>query len=160
MKLQKTERLRLRGDLTIIQRNELTGRETRLTVRNQITYEGLNSALHSWSGGAATPSDYWIAQLVPGTNGTPPTAGDTGCYAPVAGGEIILTNPDRIVSPSTGELTITATLPKISAANGSTLREVALMLGNGDAFARQVHSPLDKTVSFTLTYIWIIALTT
>ena len=72
---------------------------------------------------------------------------------------IALAAPNRNVSTSTGELIITATLPQVSPANGSTLREVALMLGNGACFARQVHPDMAKSIAFTLTYIWNIAIT-
>lgn len=150
---------RLRGDITIIKTDVATGRETLYSVRNTITYDGFNSALFGWAQDGVTANDFRITELVVGTNGTPPTHGDVGCYAPVAPATIALAAPNRNVSTSTGELIITATLPKVSPANGSTLREVALMLGNGACFARQVHPDMAKTIAFTLTYIWNIAIT-
>jgi len=150
---------RLRGDITIIQTDVATGQQRRVSVRNTITYDGLNSALYAWAQDGVTANDFRITQLAVGTNGTPPTHGDVGCYAPVVGAAINLDATMREVVAATGELVITATLPKVSAANGFALTEVALMLGNGDCFARQVHPAFDKTVAFTLTYIWNIALT-
>ena len=149
---------RVRGDITIVKTDVRTGRKTSLHVRNTITYDGFNSALYAWSQDGVLPNDFRITQLVVGTNGTPATAGDLGCLAPVVGAEIALTAAERVVAPTTGELIITAVLPKVSPANGSTLTEVALMLGNGNCFARQVHAAFNKSVAFTLTYIWTLSI--
>lgn len=159
MKTKFRSHARLRGDITIIKTDCATGRETRISIRNTITYDGFNSALFAWAQDSGSANDFRITQLVPGTNGTPATHGDLGCYSPVIGAEIPLLAANREVSTSTGELIITATLPKISVANGSTLREVALMLGNTQCFARQAHPDVEKSVAFTLTYLWNIALT-
>jgi hypothetical protein len=150
---------KLRGDLTIVITNVITGRQTRHHVRNTITYDGLNSALYLWAQDAITVTDYRIVKLVPGTNPTPPTRGDVSVIAPVLGADINLTAPDRSISPATGELIITGTLPQVSPANGSTLTEVGLVLGNGQLFARQIHPAFLKQIAFTLTYSWRIAMT-
>ena len=149
---------RVRGDITIVKTDVRTGRQTKVHVRNTITYDGFNSALFAWAQDGVAANDFRITQLVVGTNGTPATAGDLGCLAPVIGAEIALTAAERQVAPTTGELIITATLPKVSPANGSSLTEVALMLGNGDCFARQVHAAFAKSAGFTLTYIWTISI--
>jgi hypothetical protein len=151
--------IKARGDLTLIITHVATGRQRRISTRNLITYDGLTAILHLLAQDGTTPSDYQITELVPGTNGTPPTRGDLGAYSPVPGAAITLLPGSRVVVPATGELIITATLPQVSPANGFVLTEAALMLANGKAFARQVHPAWQKQVAFTLTYEWRIALT-
>lgn len=157
--LKAAEKFKLRGDLTLLLHYEKTGRQVRHHIRNTITYDGLNSSLYLWAQDGIVVTDYRIVTLTPGTNATPPTRGDLSVISPVAGASVSLTAANRTVSPATGELIITATLPLISPANGSTLSEVGLELGNGQLFARQIHPAFLKTVAFTLTYTWRLAVT-
>ena len=157
--IRNDEKVRLRGDLTVTAENVLTGRLTRYHIRNTITYDGLNSALYLWAQDGVTAADYRIVSLVPGKNSTPPTRGDLSVVDPVgAGDRIALTAANRSVSASTSELVITGTL-STAQANGLTLCEIGLVLGNGSLFARQVHPNFTKTNAFTLTYTWRIATT-
>jgi hypothetical protein len=104
-------------------------------------------------------ADYRIVKLVPGLDATPPTRGDLSVVDPVAvGNQINLTSANRALSAATGELVITGTLGTTQA-NGLTLCEIGLVLGNGSLFARQVHPNFTKTSAFTLTYTWRIAVT-
>jgi hypothetical protein len=153
--------VRLRGDLTVEICHTPTGQITRQHVRNTITYDGLNSSLYLWAQDGITPSDYQIATLVPGTNSQPPTRGDTGVISPIIVGDwITLTAGNRLVSPATGELIITATLGNAQGnVAPNSLTEVGLLLGNGNLFARQIHPAFAKTNAFTLTYTWRIAVT-
>lgn len=154
-------KVRLRGDLTLEICHTPSGRITRQHVRNTITYDGLNSSLYLWAQDGITPSDYQIATLVPGTNNQPPTRGDTSVISPIVAGDwITLAAGNRLVSPATGELIITATLGNAQGnVSPSQLTEVGLLLGNGSLFARQVHPGFAKTNAFTLTYTWRIAVT-
>ena len=153
------ERAKLRGDLTIVIKNVITNRETRYHVRNTITYDGLNSALYLWAQDAIVVTDYRLVKLVPGTNATPPSRGDLSVIAPVGvSDQIALTAANRTVSPATGELVITGTLGT-GQANGITLTEIGLVMGNGSLYARQVHPGFLKSIAFTLTYSWRIAMT-
>jgi hypothetical protein len=149
--------VRLRGDLSIEITDVQTGRVQRHHVRNTITYNGLNSSLYLWAQDGINPSDYRITKLVPGTNSTPPTRGDIGVIGTI-GVTVPLSAANRAVVPATGELVITATLGT-GDANGSTLCEVGLLLDNNQLFARQIHPSFLKTVAFTLTYTWRIAVT-
>jgi hypothetical protein len=151
------ESVRLRGDLTVIITHALTGRQTRHHIRNTITYSGLNSALYAWSQDTGTANDYRIVSLVPGSNSTPPSRGDTAVISP-APITIPLTIANRTVSSATGELVLTGTLGT-GDNNGIILNEVGLVMGNGALFARQVHPDFTKTNAFTLTYTWRIAVT-
>lgn len=151
--------LKLRGDLSLEITNVNSGTIRRIHVRNTITYDGLNSALYLWAQDAIVVTDYRLVKLVPGTNGTPPTRGDLGVIAPVVGADINLLAANRTVTPAIGELVITGTLPTVSPANGSTLTEVGIVMGNGGLFARQVHPGFLKSIAFTLTYTWRIAMT-
>ena len=157
--IRSDDKVRLRGDLTVTMTNVSTGREVRHHVRNTITYDGLNSALYLWAQDSITAADYQIVKLVPGLNATPPTRGDVSVVNPVAAGnQIPLTSANRSLSAATGELTISGTLGTTQA-NGLTLCEIGLVLGNGSLFARQVHPNFTKTSSFTITYTWRIAVT-
>ena len=156
--IQVAEGVRLRGDLTLVMRHVASGRETRLHVRNTITYAGLQSPLYLWAQDGVTLSNYQITRLVPGRTATPPTRGDTGVLDPVAeADQIPLVGINRAVDPVRHELTITGTLG-VDQANGSTLCEIGLVMSNGDLFARQIHPNFSKTNAFTLTYTWRIAL--
>ena len=157
--IQADNAVRLRGDLTVTITDVASGRQTRQHIRNTITYDGLNSALYLWSQDAYAPALFQITTLVPGRNGTPPTRGDRSVVAPVAEGDRITLSPaDRALSTSHGELVISGTLGTANA-NGQTLREVGLVMSNGQLLARQVHPDFLKTIAFTLTYTWRIAVT-
>jgi len=159
---EQLEKMKLRGDLTLTMTNIITGRVTRQHIRNTITKDGLNSALHLWSQDTGSPADYRIVTLVPGTNAQPPSRGDTAVLSPIASGDwLTLASGNRNLVEATGELIITATL---GASQGNVtpplaLCEVGLVMGNGQLFARQVHSAFQKTNAFTLTYTWRIAVT-
>jgi hypothetical protein len=151
---------KLRGDLQIETWRPGDKRPLRrYALRNQITYNGFNSPLYLWSQDSGNPSDWRIVKLVPGTNGTPPTIGDLALGSPLGpADEIHLTAANRTVVPASGELIITGTLTTLQA-NGHSLREVGLFLGNGQLFARQVYPVIAKTGAITVTYTWRIAVT-
>jgi hypothetical protein len=153
------DRPRLRGDLELRIQHSESGKERRINVRNQITYDGLNSMLWLWAQDGVVASDYQMQKLVPGTNATPPTRGDLAVLSPVPlADQITLFAPNRTVSTGTGELIITGTLTNAQA-NGFALAEIGVTLGNGQLFARQVHPTFNKTAAFTLTYTWRFAVT-
>lgn len=159
MRTRVKDTIRIRGDLEIVIRHADTGRlYRREAIRNQITYEGLNSVIYLWSQDTGSPTDWQIAQLIPGTNNTPPTRGDVGLGAPLPSpsDHITLSAANRTPSPTTGELIITATLGT-GQANGFTLCEVGLFFGNNSMGMRQIHSPFPKTISFTVGYTWRLA---
>lgn len=151
--------IRVRGDVQI----ELTrvGAERpfrRFTIKNTIVLAGLNSPLYLWKQDIGSPSDWQLTQLIAGSNGTPPTVGDIALVAAVPGGDITLSASDRTLSTSTGELILHGTLTT-GQANGYTLREVGIFMGNGQLFARQIHPAIEKTSSITVSYTWRIAVT-
>jgi hypothetical protein len=140
-----------RGDVEVL----------RIAVKNTIVYGGrtallllLQQALGGPAAMGGTPG-----HLVPGTNGTPPTVGDLALGAPLGGSDqIALTAPNLSVNGPSGEIVVTGTL-STTQGNGSTLREVGLVLANGDLFARQVHPAVSKTALLTVTYTWRVAVT-
>jgi len=128
--------------------------------RNQITYNGANSALFLWTQDTGVWADWQFTKLVPGTSGVPPTAGDPGVGSPVSlGDQIILSSANRPVSTATSEVIITGSLSLVQA-NGVNLREVGLILGNGQLFARQIYPVIAKNGSITVTYTWRISVVT
>lgn len=151
---------RLRGDIQIeLWRPGAERPLRRYAIRNQITYSGYNSPLYLWTQDVGVPTDWQMVKLVPGTNGTPPTIGDVALGSPLGPtDEIVLAAPNRTVVPASGELIITGTLTTLQA-NGQDLREVGLILGNGQLFARQVYPTISKTGAITVTYTWRIAVT-
>lgn len=132
-----------------------------LAVRNTIVYAGrtaLLQLLRQALGGAAAMGGS-PGKLAPGTNGTPPTVGDLALVAPLGlSDQISLSDSNLSVNAPAGELVVTGTL-STSQGNGSSLREVGLVLANGDLFARQVHPLVSKTSLLTVTYTWRVALT-
>ena len=156
------DRARFRGDLQVEIHRADGSFLRRYVVKNLISYNGLNSPLYLWAQDGITVTDYQIAQLATGTGGVPPTRGDIGLNAPLGGGPtggiILLAAPNRTPSPATGELVITASLD-INHANGFTLLEAGLILGNAQLFARQVHPAIPKTALITVSYTWRIAVT-
>jgi len=151
------EPLPLRGEIELVIRGG--ARVRRIAVRNTILYTGRNALLYLLAQTSGAPTDWKLARLIPGTNGTPPTPGDVGAFAPVSGpDQIVLTSPDVVVSPGTGELIVTGTL-LTTQANGQDLREIVLAMGNGEPFARQVHPTVSKDSPLTVTYTWRIAVT-
>lgn len=158
--LPVTDRVPLRGQIElVVRRGDSVVR--RIAVRNTITYVGrtaLLQLLRQALGGASAMGGS-PGHLVPGTNGTPPTVGDIALGAPLGGSDqIALTDPNLSVNGPSGELVVTGTL-STSQGNGSTLREVGLVLANGDLFARQVHPAVSKTALLTVTYTWRVAVT-
>jgi hypothetical protein len=150
--------VRLRGDLQITITNVQTQRERRFTVRNTITYDGLNTPLFLWAPDGVTLSDYAIAQLRAGESTVPPSRGDVGLGSPFVGAVIVLGAPNRTRSTATGEVVITAQFGT-GDANGAHLTEAGLFLGNGSLFARQIHPRFDKTSAFVVAYNWRLAVT-
>lgn len=178
-----TSRMRLRGDLTIelfeakgfdeavflarARDNKITDRDIgkrtfRSTVRNTITFTGITAPLILLAQNAGTvATDYQMATFTVGTNSTPPSRGDTALGSPVSGGSggsITLVDANRAESPSTGELIITVSYGT-GAANGFTLTEAGIFLGNGGLFSRQVNPGLPKTSAFIAGYTWRFGLT-
>lgn len=149
--------LRVRGQIQLTIRHA-DGRVRRIVVKNTITYAGCNALLFLLAQSSGNAADWKLARLIPGRNATPPTVGDLAVIDPVASpDQVVLTNPDLVVSTATGELVVTGTL-QTSQANGSTLREVGLVLANGWLFARQIHPAVDKDSSISITYTWRIAM--
>lgn len=155
-----TARFKLRGDLQVDVYNvKKQCRVRTYAMRNTIVYDGLNSPLYLWSQDTGSPTDHRLVKLVSGTNGTPPTVGDTGLGAPLGGAdEMPMTASNRTVVPALGELVLVTTL-STTQANGQTLREVGIFMGNGLLFARQIHPAIDKNGAITVTYTWRLAVT-
>jgi hypothetical protein len=153
---------RIRGDLEVWVRDPAGNPLRRFAIRNTIVYGGLNSALFLWAQDGITPTDYQISVLAAGSGVVPPTKGDIALNAPLPGGPtggvITLDASNRTVSPSTGELIFNAQLDT-TRANGYTLGEAGLFLGNTQLFARQVHPLIPKTSAITVSYTWRIAVT-
>jgi len=148
----------LRGEIQIVVRGG--PRVRRIAVRNTILYTGRNALLYLLAQNTGSPTDWKLSRLIPGTNGSPPTAGDPGALAPVGlSDQIVLGPSDVVVSPGTGELIVTGTLLSTQA-NGADLREIVLGMGNGEAFARQVTPIIPKNDPLTVTYTWRIAVAT
>lgn len=150
----------MRGDLQVeVFRSGEARPLRRYAIRNTIVTAGLNSPLYLWSQDTGAPTDWRFVKLIPGTDGTPPTTGDTNLGAGLsAPDQITLIAANRTVNPSTGELLVTGALTT-SQANGQDLREVGIFMGNGQMFARQVHPTITKTSAITVTYTWRIAVT-
>ena len=153
--------LPLRGQIeVVVRRDDRIVR--RIAVRNTIVYVGqvaLLQLLRQALGGSAAMGGS-PGHLVPGSNGTPPTVGDIALGAPLGGSDqIALTDPNLSLNSPARELVVSGTL-STSQGNGSTLREVGLVLANGDLFARQVHPAVSKTNLLTVTYTWRVAITT
>lgn len=157
-RVRKKNTIPLRGEITVTIRRE--GRApVRLTVRNTITYVGLNALLTLFAQVSITASDYAPRKLVPGTNATPPTPGDIAMGAPVsAPDQVTLTGPSFTHNTASRELVITGTLATTQA-NGLTLAEIGLVLNNGTVFARQVHPAFEKDGTMSVTYTWRISTT-
>jgi hypothetical protein len=154
------DNLKFRGDLQI-ETFDRTGRLLRrMAMRNTIVFAGRNSVLYLWSQDSGSPTDWRIVKLVPGTNGTPPTVGDTAMGAAVGlSDQITLVGANRQVVPATGELIITGTLTT-GQANGLDLKEIGLFMGNGQLFARQIHPTISKSNAISVSYTWRLATTT
>lgn len=128
--------------------------------RNTIVYDGRNALLYLLAQTVGVPGDWRITRLIPGTDATPPTVGDLAVGAPLGlSDQIVLTAPDYTISAASGELIITGTLDTTQA-NGFFLREIGLVMSNGELFARQIHPTVEKTAMLTVTYTWRIAVTT
>lgn len=157
-RVRSKNRIPLCGEISLtIRRTD--GPTTRLTVRNTITYVGLNALLALFAQVGITASDYAPRKLVPGTNGTPPTPGDIAMGAAVGSpDQITLTGPSFSHNTAARELVITGTLATTQA-NGQTLAEVGLVLVNGTLFARQVHPAFLKDGTMSVTYTWRISTT-
>lgn len=150
----------MRGQIELVIDDGSTVR--RIAVRNTITYLGRSATLHLLAQALGGPDGIGGSpgKLVPGTNGTPPTVGDIALGAALSSGnQISLSASNLSVNEPAGELVITGTLTT-SQGNGSTLREVGLVLADGRLFARQVHPSVAKTSALTVTYTWRVALTT
>ena len=158
MKNSLQEKLSLRGDLQVEIRDAKTDKLLkRYSLRNQITYNGINSPIFLWSQDGITVTDYRIVTLAAGSGGVPPTKGDVALNAPITNGTIALTSSNRTQSPATGELIITAQWAAPSVIDGNTLVEAGLFLGNNTLFARQIHPSILKTSAITVSYSWRIA---
>lgn len=160
LRVSPARRIKLRGDIQIeIHRPGVARPLRRYAIRNTITYDGFNSPLYLWSQDTGSPLDWRMVKLAPGTNGTPPTPGDLGLGGPLSEPDSIpLVAANRTVVPAAGEIVLTGTLSTLQA-NGQTLREIGLFLGNGTLFARQVYPGIPKTNAITVTYTWRIAVT-
>lgn len=128
----------------------------RIDVQNTITYAGIGAVLFLFSQDGVTLTDFQLASLRVGTNATPPTKGNTALGTQVFSKALGPSN--RLRSLPTGELVLSTQLTT-SEANGNTLTEAGLFLGNGQLFARQVHPAIAKTSSITVSYNWRIAVT-
>lgn len=152
-----SERIGLRGDLclTVVDANSL--REvSRIHAKNTITYDGLNSALWLWGQDGINPLDYQMSKIVFGVNDVTALPSDLslGSALPDPNDAIVLSAANRAVNTTTRKLVITATL-STGQAVGFTLREIGLLLGNGQLFSRRVLAPaIPKTSAVNVNISW------
>ena len=171
------QKIALFGSFKIQVYDHLSGHPRRIlcwSKKNQITNEGRTALLT-----LMCPFGVVDGQLVNsiwsfavGTNTTPPSIDDTAATVTAvwtsalsfAGGECTVV----AVPPNSYHLTISKTLGS-GDANGSTLTEAGiftrgdnvdpLLAAGRKLYARQVHSPVDKVASMTITYLWELGIT-
>lgn len=128
----------------------------RYLIKNTITYLGVSALLELMTQDGAAPSTFQFDSLRAGTNGLPPTRGDTGLGAAVI--TKTFTSANRVKSLSTGTVSFQTSLGPLEAV-GQDLREAGLFLANGSMFSRQTHPTIPKTTGISVSYIWRITIT-
>ena len=149
------DRVHVRGDLEIRVTNAKGKLVTRHALKNTITYNGITGILRLLIND--NPNDWELNQLKAGTNGTPPTRGDTAL------GAAVITKPTvgagRVLSASTGTIVYQAQIGPAEA-TGVVLREAGLFYANNVMFSRMTHPEIDRTVAgFGGLYIWRLTFT-
>lgn len=176
-----TSPIRIRGDLQVeiyeatsfckeaflarpldrnIKAKDIGKRLQRMVMRNVITVTGAFTPLISLAqnaGYVAANNQIQVFQV--GTSPTPPSRGDTALGSPVGGtGIVTLSDSNRALSPATGQLIVSVSYGS-GDADGYTLAEAGLFLGNGSLFAHQVYPSIVKTSAFAAAFSWSIGLT-
>jgi len=162
----------LRGDfgMQVFDVSSGTPRRTlRIQKKNQITNDGRTALLNLMGiGDSAAPvwtdvqRDKRIWSLSVGTNATPPVVTDTlATMTAVWNDSFTFPTECQIVAtpPNTYYLSISKTLPAVSAADGSTLAEAGILTYDNSLYARQIHSPILKTSTMTIQYDWQLGIT-
>lgn len=144
------DELRMRGDLSVRLTHVKTGRRKLITVQNTITYDGIDSPLFLWAPDGVSAADYAFNSLMVGSNGTPPTRGDTTMYASFL--TISIANGSQRVR-SAGQVEVRATISPGTAV-GQTIREFGIVLVNNSLFARQTTPDIELTGLFTVDVRW------
>lgn len=148
-------RARVRGDLEIIVTDAEGKRVSRFALKNTITYNGITGILRLLMADSA--ASWEINALKAGTNGVPPTRGDTALGASVITKSV--TGASRVLSASTGTLVFQAQIGPAEA-TGVVLREAGLFFANNVMFSRMTHPEIDRTVAgFGVLYIWRLTFT-
>lgn len=122
--------------------------------KNQITNSGRLLVLNLLANPATLSVDNQIGRLYVGTNATPPTMLDTVVTMHdveqldlVYGVDITLDSPGFLLS-------VMKELAPAEAV-GSTLTEAGIVtMDDSTLYARQIHSPIIKTGTMTVTYTW------
>lgn len=150
-------KLKLEGHLEIKLINPDGSIKKRMVIRNTITYDGELSVLNLWAQNAGSPTDWQIQQLRVGSSAVPPLKSDIGLGSPYVD-VMNLAPASRVINPSTSELTLTGSLGPAILVN-QYLREVGIFFGNNKILARQIHPEIYKTGPITVSYSWILAIT-
>lgn len=132
-----------------------------ITQPNKVVLRGRNAVLFLLAQASGTTlSDYKLVKLVPGMNSTPVTLADQNVLAPIAEAKhIVLTESSLSLNEAGNSLIVTGTLPS-GDGSGEVLTEAGLLLGNGQLFARMVHSAtLPWNGSRSISYTWTIRVT-
>lgn len=146
------EQVHARGDLEITVTDEYGEIVSHFAMHNTITFEGISGLLKCLIG-----DNHEINALKAGTNGTPPTRGDTALGAAVI--TKALTGPNRVPSYSTGTLVFQTQLGPAEAIGG-VLREAGLFYADNTMFSRMTHPDIDRTVpGFGVLYVWRLTFT-
>jgi hypothetical protein len=124
-------------------------------------HDGVKSVLNLLKQDGFDPlTNFQISELRVGTSSYPTSFVDTGLVSPVpedAGGVLLISAPERVLSYDTSEMVITKILGP-TAAIGYSLNEAGLFTGNGRCFARTTYITIPKT-DITVWYEWHIYLT-
>lgn len=132
----------------------------RVCKKNQITNQGREGLLELMNN---LDSDYTIDSFSVGTDATPPTILDTDATMgpTIVWSSSLTAGVERVVvatPPNSFYVSITKTLTT-GDANGYTLTEAGIFMAAGGLYARQIHSPIEKTNTMTIQYDWQLGLT-
>ena len=150
MRVRREDAVKLRGDLCVTIRRVRDGKTRKLTVRNTITYRGIDSPTYLWAPDGLTLTDYAFHRLAIGSNATPPTYGDVSLLAQFNTVDID-SSPQRVRTP--GQVEVRASIPNTMSL-GSTIREFGILLANGDLFARQTVPPIELNGVYAVDVSW------
>ena len=167
----------MRGDLTILVRSAITGKQIRrIAIRNKITFLAADVLVEMLAQRAADPlpayDQVWSMRM--GLSNTAASRSDQNLGAFAIGKQLLDVNK---ITGVPGELEFTATLESTDS-NGVTLQEAGLFTrgsapaptasdppasppipGGVRLFARQTHPAIPKTSAIVLEYSWRIAFT-